>query len=68
MLLNWFQAGGAISIGSVGGMNHNAKLTIKKDDGFKSYKSFQAPYIINLGSFQSLSQPTDSAGEALEMG
>ena len=39
--LRGFHVCGAISNGSVEGMNNKVKLTIKKDYGFKSYKTLE---------------------------
>jgi transposase len=49
ILLNEFHARGAISNCNVEGMNHKAKLTIKKDYGFKSYKTFETALYPQFG-------------------
>jgi transposase len=49
ILLNWFHARGAISNGSVEGMNNKAKLAIKKAYGFKSYKTLETALYHQLG-------------------
>ena len=36
LLLNWFEAKGVVSAGSVEGLNYNAKLTMRKAYGFKT--------------------------------
>jgi transposase len=41
ILLNGFHGCGASSNGSVKGMNNKAKLTIRKDYGFRSYKTLE---------------------------
>lgn len=49
ILLNWFRARGAISNGSVKGMNNKAKLAIKKAYGFKSYTKLETALYHQLG-------------------
>jgi len=49
ILLNWFHARGAISNGSVEGMNNKVKLAIKKAYGFKSYKTLETALYHQLG-------------------
>jgi len=49
LLLNWFRARGAISNGSVEGLNNKAKLALKKAYGFKSYKTVEIALFHQLG-------------------
>jgi len=51
MLLNWFRARGAVSIGSVEGLNNMGKLALKKAYGFKSYKTVEIALYHQLGKF-----------------
>jgi transposase len=50
LLLNWFKAEGAISAGTVEGLNNKAKLTFKKAYGFKS------PETAKIALFHTLSK------------
>lgn len=49
ILLNWFEARGEISNGSVEGMNNKAKLAMKKAYGFKSYETIEIALYHQLG-------------------
>jgi transposase len=49
LLLNWFRARGAVSNGSVEGLNNKAKLALKKAYGFKSYKTVEIALYHQLG-------------------
>lgn len=49
LLLNWFEADGKLSSGSVEGMNNKAKLSMKKAFGFKSYKAIEIALYHQLG-------------------
>jgi transposase len=49
LLLNWFRAKKAISSGTVEGLNGNAKLTIRKARGFRSYEVLETALYHALG-------------------
>ncbi len=49
LLLNWFDAKGQVSVGSVEGMNNKAKTTTKKSYGFRTYKAIRVAYYHALG-------------------
>jgi transposase len=49
LLLNWFRAKKAISAGTVEGLNGNAKLTIRKARGFRSYDVLKVALYHALG-------------------
>ena len=50
LLLNWFEAKGTISAGSVEGMNYNAKLTMKKSYGFQTLRGVKIALYHRLGA------------------
>jgi transposase len=49
LLLNWFRAKKAISSGTVEGLNANAKLTLRKARGFRSYEALETALYHTLG-------------------
>ena len=49
LILNWFRAQGAISAGSVEGMNNKVKLTTRKSYGFRTYEAIEIALYHNLG-------------------
>jgi transposase len=49
LILNWFRAKGAISSGTVEGLNNNAKLTTRKAYGFRTYKGVETALYHTLG-------------------
>ena len=49
LMLNWFEARGEISNGSVESMNNKAKLALRKADGFKSDKAYEMALYHQLG-------------------
>jgi len=49
LMLNWFEARGEISNGSVESMNNKAKLALRKADGFKSYQAYEMALYHQLG-------------------
>ena len=49
LILNWFRAKGAISSGTVEGLNAKAKLTTRKAYGFSSYKMIEIALFHTLG-------------------
>ncbi len=49
LILNWFRAKGAISAGTVEGMNNKVKLTTRKSYGFRPYKAIETALYHNLG-------------------
>lgn len=49
LLLNWFRAKGAISAGTVEGLNNKVKLTTRKSYGFRTYKAIEISLYHNLG-------------------
>ena len=50
LLLNWFEAKGTISAGSVEGLNYNAKLTMKKAYGFRTLTGVKIALYHRLGA------------------
>jgi transposase len=49
LILNWFRAKGAISAGTVEGLNNKAKLTIRKAFGFRTYEAVEIALYHTLG-------------------
>lgn len=49
LLLNWFAAKGEIALGVVEGMNGNAKLAMRKAQGFRTYKALETALYHQLG-------------------
>jgi transposase len=49
LLLNWFRAKGVISGGAVEGFNNQAKLTMRKAFGFRTYPAFELALYHTLG-------------------
>ena len=49
LILNWFRAHKEISSSAVEGMNANAKLTIRKARGFRTYEALEAALYHSLG-------------------
>jgi len=50
LLLNWFEAKGTVSAGSVEGLNYNAKLTMKKAYGFQTLRGVKIALYHRLGA------------------
>jgi transposase len=50
LLLNWFEAKGTVSAGSVEGLNYNAKLTMKKAYGFQTLTGVKIALYHRLGA------------------
>jgi transposase len=55
LLLNWFRAQGAVSAGSVEGLNYNAKLALRKAYGFRTLLGVKIALYHRLGA---LPEPT----------
>ena len=49
LILNWFRAKGAISAGTVEGLNNKVKLTTRKSYGFRTYEAIEIALYHNLG-------------------
>ena len=49
LILNWFRAKGAISAGTVEGMNNTVKLTTRKSYGFRTCEAIETALDHNLG-------------------
>lgn len=49
LILNWFRAKGAISAGTVEGLNNKVKLTTRKSYGFRTYEAVETALYHNLG-------------------
>jgi transposase len=49
LILNWFEAKGAMSSGVVEGLNNKVKLTTRKSYGFRTYKAIETALYHNLG-------------------
>jgi transposase len=49
LILNWFRAKGAISAGTVEGLNNKVKLTTRKSYGFRTYEAIEISHYHNLG-------------------
>lgn len=52
LILNWFKAKGAISSGSVEGLNLKAKLTTRKAFGFRTFRGAEIALYHTLGKLQ----------------
>lgn len=50
LILNWFRAKGTISAGTVEGLNYNAKLTMKKSYGFRTFPGVKMALYHRLGA------------------
>jgi transposase len=50
LLLNWFEAKGTVSAGSVEGLNYNAKLTMRKAYGFRTLHGVKIALYHRLGA------------------
>jgi transposase len=50
LILNWFRAKGAISAGTVEGLNNKVKLTTRKSYGFRTYEAIEISPYHNLGT------------------
>jgi transposase len=50
LLLNWFEAKGVVSAGSVEGLNYNAKLTMRKSYGFQTLRGVKIALYHRLGA------------------
>lgn len=50
LILNWFRAKGTISAGVVEGLNYNAKLTMKKAYGFRTFNAVEMALYHRLGA------------------
>jgi transposase len=50
LILNWFRAKGAISAGTVEGLNNKVKLTTRKSYGFRTYEAIETALYHNLGA------------------
>jgi transposase len=50
LILNWFRAKGAISAGTVEGLNNKAKLTTRKAYGFRTYEAIEIALYHSLGA------------------
>jgi len=50
LILNWFEAKGAISAGIVEGFNNKVKLTTRKSYGFRTYEAVEMALYHNLGA------------------
>jgi len=50
LLLNWFRAKGTVSAGSVEGLNHNAKLRMKRAYGYRTLPGVKIALYHKLGA------------------
>jgi transposase len=50
LILNWFRAKGAISAGTVEGLNNKVKLTTRKSYGFRTFDAVETALYHNLGN------------------
>jgi transposase len=50
LILNWFRAKGAISAGTVEGLNNKVKLTTRKAYGFRTYEAVEIALYHALGA------------------
>lgn len=50
LILNWFEAGGALSSGVVEGLNNKVKLTTRKSYGFRTEEGVKLALYHNLGA------------------
>jgi len=49
LILNWFEAKGQLSSGTVEGFNNKAKLTMRKAYGFKTFTAIEVALYHSLG-------------------
>jgi transposase len=49
LILNWFRPKGAISAGTIEGLNNKVKLTTRKSYGFRTYEAIETTLYHNLG-------------------
>lgn len=49
LLLNWFEAQGQISSGTVEGLNNKVKVTMRKSYGFRTFEAIEVALYHNLG-------------------
>ena len=49
LLLNWFKAKGTMSGGAVEGLNNQAKLTMRRAFGFRTYRALEVALYHTLG-------------------
>jgi len=57
LILNWYRAKGAISSGSVEGLNNKLKLTVRKTYGFRTFKATEIALYHSMGD---LPEPEDT--------
>jgi transposase len=50
LILNWFEARGTVSAGSVEGMNYKVKLAMKNAYGFRSFRAIEVALFHKLGA------------------
>jgi transposase len=50
LILNWFEARGTVSAGSVEGMNYKVKLAMKNAYGFRSFRATEVALFHKLGA------------------
>lgn len=50
LLLNWFKARKAVSLGAVEGLNNRVKVTFRKSYGFRTFKATEIALYHNLGA------------------
>jgi transposase len=50
LLLNWFRAGGSLSLGVVEGFNNKLKLITRKSYGFPKQEAYETALYHNLGN------------------
>ena len=63
LILNYFRAGKLISSGVVEGLSNQAKVTMRKSYGFRTYRCWNWPSTTHLASCPSLNPPTISSDE-----
>jgi transposase len=61
LLLNWFEAKGVVSAGSVEGLNYNVKLTMRKSYGFQTFRGVKSRCIIGLPRRRPFPVPSPAA-------
>jgi len=64
LILNYFRAEKMLSSGVVEGLNHQAKVTLRKSYGFRTYRVLELASITHLASSPSRRRPTSFSEES----
>ena len=64
LILNGFRAKGALSAGTIEGLNSKVRLTIRKSHGFRTFTAAEIALYHTLGRLPDHNAPTNSGEEA----